>query len=282
MNMRGAAALISLVAGLGASATFAQSNEAFVEKRYTGDAEPALHLRVYRPEDWTAEDRRPAIVFFFGGGWRNGSPRQFHHHCLRLRDEGFVAMAAEYRVQSKHDSTPLDSFEDAKRAIRWVRAHADELGVDPARIASGGGSAGGHLAAAAAVCESAARGDVRDTPDAVVAFNPALDLTRPKLESMWGQAVYAKLPAISPLQHLAEPHPPMIIFHGEADDVVPYESVEAYVRKAERLGIEPAPILVGYEGAGHGFFNHGRGDGSAYRDTVKRMVGFFRDLGWIE
>lgn len=253
----------------------------FREEMYATD--PVLKMRIYEPEGAAKKASRPAIVFFFGGGWRGGNPSQFHHQCLELKDHGFVAMAAEYRIQSKHNSTPLDSFEDAKSAIRWVRKNAERLGIDPNRIAAGGGSAGGHLAAATADCKSLHPTDIRDTPDAVVAFNPALNLLFDRVREKWGEEVYATLEPISPMQNLnKKDHPPMIIFHGIADGTVPFDTAQAYVEKAKEIGASPVPELVGYEGRDHGFFNYGRGDGKDYEDTVKRTVEFFQKLGWIE
>lgn len=261
--------------------TTAQGDEAYFEMAYRTEA-PELLMRIYRPAGWSQADTRPAVVFFFGGGWKGGSPDQFDPHCKRLSQLGMVAMAAEYRIQSKHNSTPLDSFADAKAAMRWVRENAGVFGIDPGRIASGGGSAGGHLATAVAVCESREVSDVRDTPDAIVAFNPALNLLSPKMEETWGAEVYAALEAISPFQHLTARHPPMIIFHGEADSTVPFATAKAYVEKAKESGVAPAPILVGYKGKEHGFFNFNRNGGVDYEDTMKRTIGFFHSLGWID
>jgi len=258
----------------------AQENTAYFEMAYRTDA-PELLMRIYRPPGWTDVDNRPAIVFFFGGGWTTGSPGQFDPHCKRLSELGFVAMAAEYRIKSKHQSTPFDSFEDAKAAIRWVRENASTFGVNPERIAAGGGSAGGHLATATAVCLSQELSDVRDTPDAIVAFNPALDLRMPAVKEKWGEGIYAKIEEISPLQNITAEHPPMIIFHGEADSTVPFDSAQNYVEAAKAAGVDPVPVLVGYPGKEHGFFNFQRDGGVDYEDTVKRMIAFFRSLGWI-
>ena len=258
----------------------AQENTAYFEMAYRTDA-PELLMRIYRPPGWTDEDNRPAIVFFFGGGWTTGSPGQFDPHCKRLSELGFVAMAAEYRIKSKHQSTPFDSFEDAKAAIRWVRENASTFGVNPERIAVGGGSAGGHLATATAVCLSQELSDVRDTPDAIVAFNPALDLRMPAVKEKWGEGIYAKIEEISPLQNITAEHPPMIIFHGEADSTVRFDSAQNYVEAAKAAGVDPVPVLVGYPGKEHGFFNFQRDGGVDYEDTVKRMIAFFRSLGWI-
>ena len=92
-----------------------------------------------------------------------------------------VAMAAEYRVYSRHKARVVDCVADAKSAIRWVRKNADRLGIDPDRIASGGGSAGGHLAAAVGTLEEFDEPDedssISSCPNAMLLFNPALDLT---------------------------------------------------------------------------------------------------------
>jgi len=104
-----------------------------------------LQLHVFNPENHKATDKTPAIVFFFGGGWVGGSPSQFYPHCKHLAEKGMVAISAEYRVKKPHGTSPIECVKDGKSAIRWVRQHAAELGVDPNKIAAGGGSAGGHV-----------------------------------------------------------------------------------------------------------------------------------------
>src|SRR6185436_11894787 len=113
---------------------------------YKTVGETKLALYVFNPEGHKASDTRPAIVFFFGGGWTSGSPAQFEQQCRYLASRGMVAMTADYRVASRHQVKAAQCVADAKSAIRYVRAHAKELGVDPKRIAAGGGSAGGHIA----------------------------------------------------------------------------------------------------------------------------------------
>jgi acetyl esterase/lipase len=253
---------------------------------YKTVGETVLHLACYRPEGWKREDRRPAIVFFFGGGWKSGSPRQFQEHCRRLAARGMVAFAAEYRIKNLHGSTPIESTLDAKSAVRWIRAHAGELGVDPARVAAGGGSAGGHLAAATATVEDAVNdpGDdlaVSAVPDALVLFNPAVDLSaaKPHVRETWGEEVSERALEISPL-HRMKRLPPTILFHGTADTAVPIGTVEAFARRAEELGTGPVR-LERYEGRPHGFFNVGRGDGNDAEDTMAKMEAFLAGLGWI-
>ena len=119
-----------------------------LELIYAGASDRELKLYVYQPHARKLETPLPAIVFFHGGGWVGGSTAQFLHHCEHLAQRGIVAIEADYRHldKSKKDP-PLICVQDAKSAMRWVRSHAAELGIDPDRIASSGGSAGGHLAA---------------------------------------------------------------------------------------------------------------------------------------
>jgi len=139
-----------------------------------------LDLTIQFPEGWKAEDKRPAIVFFFGGGWSAGSPTQFENQAKYLASRGMVAMAADYRVKTRHGVKANVCVADAKSAMRWVRANAAKLGIDPQRLAAGGGSAGGHLAAAVALLpgldDPTDDKSVSCVPNALVLFNPALVL----------------------------------------------------------------------------------------------------------
>jgi len=101
-----------------------------------GDTELKLHL--FLPENHRGTDEKPAIVFFFGGGWSKFNP---------------TAIAADYRVKSLHGTPPKACVTDAKSALRWIREHADQLGIDPEKIIAGGGAAGAHIAAAAATTD---------------------------------------------------------------------------------------------------------------------------------
>ena len=84
---------------------------------------------------------------------------------------------------------------------------------------------------------------------------------------------------MSPFHHIRPGLPPTIIFHGHADKTVPYQSVELFAEEMQSSGNRCE--LVGYEEQGHGFFNYGRGDGTAYTDTVRRMDEFLVALGWL-
>ena len=111
-----------------------------------------LKIYIYEPKGHKAGAKRPAIVFFFGGGWRGGTPRQFLEHCRYLASKGMVAMTVDYRVSSRQGTKPVHCVRDGKSAVRWIRQNADRLGIDPDRVVSGGGSAGGTSLPALARC----------------------------------------------------------------------------------------------------------------------------------
>ncbi len=238
----------------------------------------------------TVQKNRPAIVFFFGGGWTNGSPTQFEHHCRALASRGIVAITADYRVASRQNAKPTDCVADAKSAVRWVRTHAVRLGIDPLRIAAGGGSAGGHLAAAIATVAGfegpAEDATISSVPNALVLFNPALVLA--PLPGLDLADFNSRVPAermgtdpknISPAHHVKKGAPPTIIFHGKADTTVPYVTADAFTTAMKAAGNRCD--LVGTEGAKHGFFNHGRGDNSDYRATLAATDASLVSIGWL-
>ncbi|MBM3757006.1 MAG: alpha/beta hydrolase [Acidobacteria bacterium] len=226
---------------------------------------------------------RPAAVFFFGGGWTNGSPSQFQRHAELLASKGMTVLLADYRVKSRHNVAVPACVADAKAAIRWTRANAKRLNIDPKRIAAGGGSAGGHLAAATAVLPGFEDGDhlkVSSKPNALLLFNPALVLgSEGGLPASITERFGGDPRAVSPIDHVTKSAPPTIIFHGKADTTVPYKTAEAYQKKVAGLGAKC--ILEGYDGQEHGFFNHGRA-GDYHAKTTARMLEFLGSLGYVK
>ncbi len=255
-----------------------------------GDTKLDLHI-FEPPAGVGAKTNRPAIVFFFGGGWNSGSPTQFEQHCRYLATRGMVAITADYRVATRQQAKPIDCVADAKSAIRWVRTHAARLGIDPRRIAAGGGSAGGHLAAATGTLPlfDAPNEDkaVSSVPNALVLFNPALvlaDLAGLDLEGFGTRVPEDRMGTapknISPAHHVKQGTPPAIIFHGKADTTVPYATADAFARAMKAAGNRCE--LVGFEGQPHGFFNFGRGDNSNYHATLVATDRFLASLGWLQ
>jgi acetyl esterase/lipase len=221
-------------------------------------------------------------VFFFGGGWTGGNPRQFFPHCRHLASQGMVAVSAEYRVRSRHGTTPFECVADGKSAVRYMRSHAKELGIDPKRIAAAGGSAGGHVAACTATIQSydeeTENKSIASTPNALVLFNPVVDTT----ELGYGAKRFGDNPtALSPVHHVREGLPPTIIFHGTADTTVPFENVERFCRKMREVG--NTCTVIPFEGKKHGFFNYDREeDHRSYNETVAHMDEFLRTHGFIK
>jgi acetyl esterase/lipase len=253
-----------------------------------------LHLYFYEPKQAdqpAAGNGRPAIVFFFGGGWQAGSPQQFVRQCQYLASRGMVAIAADYRVASRHQAKVVDCVRDAKSAIRYVRANAERLGIDPKRIVAAGGSAGGHLAAATGTLtgfdEEGEDTSVSSRPDATLLYNPALVLAPVEgvqLNEERLQRVAPRLGAepreLSPYHHIAKGVPPTAIFHGTDDKTVPHASVAAFAKAMQAAGNRCE--LHSYEGQGHGFFNSGRGDGKMFIETLADADRFLESLGYVQ
>ena len=237
-----------------------------------------IHLHVYYPEGWTKHDTRSAIVFFFGGGWVGGSPEQFAPQCKHLAKRGMVAIAAEYRVQSRHGAPPAECVADAKDAVRWVRSHAKELGIDNARIAVSGGSAGGHVAASTATLDrlpEEQESTISCTPNALILYNPVVDTT---ILGYGGSRLGDRMTELSPVHHIKPHMPPTLVFHGDADQIIPHENARRFKRLMDEAG--NACELVTYAAADHGFFNKGR-KRNRYEDTTRRLDGFLTKLGFI-
>lgn len=228
-----------------------------------GDVE--LSAWIYKPDAAQFQGPRPAIVFFFGGGWRSGSPSQFQNQCRYLADRGMVAITADYRVLSRHNASPLDCVVDARSAIRWVRANAKTLNVDVEKIVAAGGSAGGHLACCTGVVPEPigdeAGSSFSSIPNAMALFNPAVMvaplensdlLTEEKLKSITDR-ISGDAARISPIHHVRKDLPPTIIFHGTEDTAVPFSTVEFFTKLMADHGNRCE--LKAFRGEPHGFFN---------------------------
>ncbi|MBI1177467.1 alpha/beta hydrolase fold domain-containing protein [bacterium] len=238
-----------------------------------------LKLHVFNPAGQKHTDRRPAVVFFFGGGWNGGSPSQFYPHCHYLASRGMVAMSAEYRVKSRDNTVPRECVKDGKSAVRWIREHADELGIDPNRIAAGGGSAGGQMAAATGTTKAFEEPNenrkISSRPNALVLFNPVFDngptgYGYDRVKEYWQD--------FSPMHNIDETTPPMVVFFGTKDELVPVKTAEEYQRRMKANGRRCDLHL--YPGQPHGFFNYRNRE--FYNRTVIEMDRFLASLGYLK
>ena len=243
-----------------------------------GDIE--LGLQTVQPEGHLDSNGRPAAIFFFGGGWSGGSPDQFARHARYLASRGMVVFLADYRTARADGTTPFECVKDAKSAVRWVRSHARQLGIDGQRLAAGGGSAGGHLAAATATLTGFDDpGDdvtVSAVPNALLLFNPVYD-NGP--DGYGYERVSDHYAAFSPIHNIRPGMPPTIVFLGTKDALIPVSTAQAFQTIMQVVGSRSELHL--YEGQGHGFFNENKSRKYFY-ETVVEMDRFLESLGYVQ
>ncbi|MCC5939230.1 MAG: alpha/beta hydrolase [Lunatimonas sp.] len=238
----------------------------------------SLYLKVYQSVQTEGSEKKPAMVFFFGGGWTSGSIDQFEPHAKYFSKRGITCFLADYRVSSRQQTTPFESLKDAKSAIRYIRAHAEEWGIDTARLVAAGGSAGGQLAAAAAMVDAYQE----DTDDREISCRPnALVLFNPVIDNGPGGYGYERIgeafPDFSPLHNIRSGAPPAVMFLGTNDRLIPVETARYYQKVMERVGSRCELFL--YEGADHGFFNYRNFD--YYTQTVLESDRFLQSIGYL-
>ena len=244
-----------------------------------------LKLHVFYPKYHKKEINRTVVVSFFGGGWTGGTPKQFYQQSDYFMSRGIVAISAEYRVKSKHGTSPFESVEDAKSAIRWVRKNAKRLGINPDQIIAMGGSAGGHIAACTALIEgNEAKGEdltVSSKPNGMVLMNPVLDTTT---KGYGWLKVKGRETEISPCHQVKSNMPPSIVFHGTEDKTVPYENAQRFVKLMRAAGNDCQ--LISAVGKDHGFFNgefFRKKNGNAYfKLTMYESDLFFQKYNWLK
>jgi acetyl esterase len=237
-----------------------------------------LYLTVYPSVTKMPNKKSSAMVFFFGGGWNNGTVKQFEPQAIYFSQRGMTCILVDYRVKEKHKATPFESLKDAKSAIRYIRAHANDLQIDPSKIVASGGSAGGHLAAATALItdynESTDNTSVSCIPNALVLFNPVFD-------NGPGGYGYERIgdayKQFSPLHNIVSGAPPTIVFLGEKDHLVPVETAKYYKTVMEK--VKSRCDLFIYEGQGHGFFNYK--NLAFYKKTVSETDTFLQSIGFL-
>ncbi len=198
-----------------------------------------LKLDVYQPVG-DVERKRPAILWLHGGGFRPGNDKQQKYivaMATEFAKRGYVCISSDYRVRAEQGTgagrLPVlqDAVEDSRAALAWTRAHAAELGIDPNRLAVGGGSAGGMAAVSVVALESA---------DAAKRGTTKLLA----LVDLWGSPSDDFL-----IGQVDANFPPTVIVHGTADQSVPFAQSEKLAARLKAAGVKHE--LLALPGAPH-------------------------------
>jgi acetyl esterase/lipase len=246
---------------------------------YKKVGERELRLNIFEPADHKASDRRPCFLTIHGGGWTGLSPRRQYPFAAHFAKCGMVAISVEYRlVQKGSGSTVFDCVKDARSAVRYVRAHAVPLGIDPQKIIVNGGSAGGHLAAGTAlfdgVDENGEDTSVSCMPNALVLYFPVIDTSK---EGYGNAKIGERWQEISPLHRVKAGVPPTIIFHGTGDTVTPFKGAKAFHEAMLKAG-NRCELDVN-EGGKHGYLMFDR---ALYQDTLRKTEAFLARLKLVD
>jgi acetyl esterase len=219
---------------------------------YKKSAGKPREMEIYFPPNHDpSKSKVPGLILFHGGGWSSGTLDQFRAACAYFASRGLVCATAEYQMLGKSasklpagESKKRVCVTDGKSAIRWFKQHAGELGIDPKRIITGGGSAGGHISALAtmnpALNDPADPKDINTDVVAYLWFNPAFSPDD------------TKDPEINILRQLKADLPPAIVFFGDQD---PWKKGwDIAHAKWEELGTQTIDLQIA-PGQSHSFFN---------------------------
>jgi acetyl esterase len=288
--------------------------------------ESRLDMVIVSPEDkeeGTAP--RPVLLWIHGGGWKSGSPGLFLRHCRYFAARGMTACTVRYRLlpteagkdngaegeqlEAEFAATLSDCLADCRDAVRYLRAHCRELGIDPQRIAVAGDSAGGHLAVSLGTLpDKNVPGRVSSRPDMIIDCNGIMDVAQSKWRSVAGEGLafpertqeqgqggqvegqaegeeerlaeetaawlkrYELARQWSPLYHVAPGQPPQLLLHGLDDGTVTPEETAAYYEAQKLAGNDVEMVLL--PGLRHAFILYGY---SATEEQTGHVMGIIED-----
>ena len=208
---------------------------------------PAQKLILCRPQ--TTGSRSPGVLLLHGGGWIAGTAAGLKIWCDLFARHGFVAATVDYRLAGDKAHWPAQR-EDAELALQWLRAHSDEIGLDGNHICAYGESAGGHIALGLGGPEDklACIVDAFGPTDLTALTGPAYQRSFIALvgeeDATWQQ----RLRAASPLFNLKPGFPPVLIVHGESDELIPPEQSTALMDALRR---QKTPVMAIMYRGGH-------------------------------
>jgi acetyl esterase/lipase len=242
-----------------------------------GDRE--LHLHIFNPEGWRTTDQRACFITIHGGGWTGGEPKKMYPFADHYAQLGLVGISVQYRLYApKTETTVFDCVRDARSAVRYVRAHAAELGIDPRKLVVSGGSAGGHLAAATALFdgmdEPGEETKVSCVPNALVLLYPVIDTSK---EGYGSAKIGDRWKELSPAHNVRPGLPPTITFHGTGDTVCPFKGAQLFHEEMLKAGNRSE--LVVNEGGVHGYLLRTQ---ALYEECLGKADAFLSSLDLIE
>ena len=265
---------------------------------YAGTDNSRQKLDLFFPKKRAIKKPLPLIAFIHGGGWRNGNKRSGLHRVATFVESGdFVGASIGYRLSS--EAIWPAQIHDCKAAIRWLRAHADEFGFDPDRIAVMGSSAGGHLVAMLGTSGDVKKleGDLGKHQDVSSRVNCVIDEFGPtnfltmnefpgKMDHLAKDSPESKLlgrqiteiPELvreaSPITHVTKDDPPILIIHGTKDPLVPYQQSVTFAEALRKAGV--TVTLQKIENGEHGGFNNAEVNSRTKAFLQKYLLG--RDI----
>lgn len=275
---------------------FAEKNavELRLDQPYAGTDNPKQAVDVYLPKQRKTDRPLPVIALIHGGGWVNGDRLGYAAQAIQFARTGdYAAVAVGYRLTGEA-SWPAQ-IHDCKAAIRWIRAHAGELKLDPGRIAVWGSSAGGHLSSllgtsggiAALEGELGPHRGVSSRVQCVVNLCGPEDFALALMFDKANRPVWkddavsgllggpapdrpAEARAASPVTHVSKDDPPFLTFHGTADQRVAFQQAEAIHAALQKTGVPS--LLVPITGGGHSSVGHPevKARGQAFTDRILR------------
>ena len=219
-----------------------------------------LDLHIFLPDTAYQKTKKPAIVYFSGGSWTQGTPEWAFYDCATYAKKGWVAVSVEYRVADRYETSPFEAVKDARSAIRWLRMNADTYHIDTNRIVASGNSAGGHL-----VLTTALANEINESTDNLdFSASPNLLLVNAGVYNLYADGSTdwiskdltdkSLVKKISPQQLLRKGLPPMLIIHGTKDQSVDYASAKAFAEGMKQLGnpfefetLDGAPHYIWYD-----------------------------------
>lgn len=219
-----------------------------------------LDLHIFLPDTSYQRKKRPVMVYFSGGSWTEGTPEWDFYNCANYARKGWVAVAVEYRVADRYETTPFEAVKDARSAIRWLRENAADYNIDPNRIVASGNSAGGHLVLTTALAnelnESTDNLSFSPVPNLLLVNSGVYDLLFDGSTNWINRGLKDKsvVTKISPQQLLKTRLPPILIIHGTNDQSVDYTSAKLFAEEMKRLDnefefqtLEGAPHYIWYD-----------------------------------